>query len=275
VITTSPPDLKQRVLAAARQLPSGVRADARSDARTIFLSTIVLSLALFLAFDGVAHSAGRRPWFLATSLVIWASVAAVSATSAWRWGASFVPGSALQLVTIAVGTPALLLAVSLALARMSQGLTSAGATARAWPCLALTFAAAVYPLAAVSVLRRGADPLHPIAGGAALGAASGAVAGVMVALWCPVAEASHVLSAHVLPIAALAVLGSLLGDRVLTLRLPRAGPPPPMNWKEAVIAKPFVSCDVNPIGGRAAGDRSRPQAVGYGEGAGGGGHHGP
>jgi hypothetical protein len=275
VITTSPPELKERVLAAARQLPSGVRADARSDARTIFLTTIALSLALFLAFDGVAHSVGRRPWFLTTSLVIWASIAAVSATGAWRWGASFVPGSTLQLVTIAVGTPALLLAVSLSLARMSQGLTSAGATARAWPCLALTFAAAVYPLAAVSVLRRRADPLHPIAGGAALGAASGAVAGVMVALWCPVAEPTHVLSAHVLPVAALAVLGSVLGDRVLALRFPGAGPPRSMDWKEAVIAKPFVSCDVNPIGGRAAGDRSRSQAVGYSEGASGDGHHGP
>jgi hypothetical protein len=275
MITTSPVDLKQRVLAAARQLPSGVRADARSDARTIFVTTIALSLALFLAFDGLAHSAGRRPWFLATSLVIWACVAAVSATGAWRWGASFVPGSALQLVTIAVGTPALLLAVSLALARLSPGPTSAGATARAWPCLALTFAAAVYPLAAVSILRRAADPLHPIAGGAALGGASGAVAGVLVAAWCPVAEASHVLSAHVLPVAALAALGSVVGDRVLALRFPAAAPPLPVDWKEAVIAKPIVSCDVDPNGERAAGDRSRSQAVGYGEGASGGEHHGP
>jgi hypothetical protein len=274
----SEPELKQRVLAAARQVPSGVRADARSDARTIFLSSIALSLGLFLAFDGLFHSAGRPPWFLATSVATWASVAALSARGAWRWGGTFAAGSALQLTTIAVGTPALLLAVSLALARLSPGSVSPGAVGGGLPCLALTFAAAIYPLTAVCLLRRSTDPLHPIAGGAALGAASGASAGVMVDIWCPVTEAAHVLSAHVLPVAALTVIGALLGDRVLAMRVTaavmttlRPGGSRHEKWKEAVIAKRFVSCDVNPMGDGVADGRARSMGVGGGGGA----HHDP
>ena len=300
----SRPGLKQRVLAAARQLPSGVRAEARSEARTIFLISIALSLGLFLAFDGLFHAAwpARPPWFLAISVGIWAAVATVSTRGAWRWGGSFAPGSALQLTTIAVGTPALLLAVSLALARLSPGSVAAGASG-GLPCLALTFAAAVYPLTGVCLLRRSTDPLHPIAGGAALGAASGAASGVMVDLWCPITETAHVLSAHVLPVAALTVIGAILGDRVLSMRVPVGGAailpgpvaptrqeaphgsqletrgeteamrasPEARKWKEALIAKRFVSCDVTPMGDGVADGRAPSMGVGGRGGA----HHDP
>ena len=215
------PDLKERVLAAARRMPSGVRAEARTELRTILLSAMALALALFLALHGLSHAAGRPPWFLAISLLTWASVATISAQGAWRWGGSFADGSSMQLVTIALGTPALLMAVSLALARLSADAGAAdGADATpGWPCLALTFAAAIYPLAGLSLLRRSTDPLHPIAGGAALGAASGAAAGVLVDLWCPVTEIAHVLSAHVLPVVALSVIGAMLGDYALAMRV--------------------------------------------------------
>jgi hypothetical protein len=299
----SQPGLKQRVLAAARQVPSGVRADARSDARTIFLISIVLSLGLFLVFDGLFHAAGpaRPPWFVAISVAIWAAVATTSARGAWRWGGSFVPGSALQLTTIALGTPALLLAVSLALARLSPGSVAVGASG-GLPCLALTFAAAVYPLTGVCLLRRSTDPLHPIAGGAALGAASGAASGVMVDLWCPITETAHVLSAHVLPVAALTVIGAILGDRVLSMRVrvgraaivpglvgrtrqqapsdgllegpldaPQWMSPEARKWKEARIAKRFVSCDVTPMGDGVADGRAPSMGVGGRGGA----HHDP
>lgn len=252
-------DLKQRVLAAARQVPSAVRADARSDARILFLTSAALSAALFLACDGASHSAGRPPWFVAASLATWAGVATISARGAWRSGASFAPGSGMQLVTIAVGTPLLLVAASLALARLWPG-PAHGAPVAALPCFALTFAAAAYPLAGVLLLRRSTDPLHPIAGGAAHGAASGAVGGAMVSWWCPLTDAAHVLSAHVLPVAALAALGAAMGDRLLAMRVsPRRGHE---TWKGVLIAKRFVSCDVTPMGDRAVGDRSRSMGVG-------------
>jgi hypothetical protein len=281
-------DLKQRVLAAARAVPSAVRADARSDARILFLTSAALAVALFLAFDGVSHAVGRPPWFLATSLATWTGVAAISARGAWRLSGSFVPGSGLQLATIALGTPLLLMAASLALARLWPGPASRDPPVSALPCLALTFAAAAYPLAGVLLLRRSTDPLHPIAGGAALGAASGATGGVMVALWCPVSDAAHVLSAHVLPVAALAALGATLGDRLLAMRLSareslrdsaRDAPREALRdsretWDGVLIAKRFVSCDVTPMGDRVAGSRSRSMGVGDSK-VDGGRHHGP
>jgi Negative regulator of sigma F len=260
MITSSRADLKQRVLAAVRQMPSGVRADARSDARGVFATAAALSMGLFLGFDGVSHSAGRPPWFLATTLVAWTFVAVISARGAWRWGGSFAPGSGLQLATIAVGTPALLMAISLALARLSP-LSASVPAGSGLPCLALTFAAALYPLAGVFLLRRSSDPMHPTAGGAALGAASGAMSGVMVAWWCPVTDAAHVLSAHVMPVAVLVVVGAITGDRILAMR------------GDAVIAKRFDSCDVPLVGDRGAGDCSRSVGLGYDEG--GGGHRDP
>jgi hypothetical protein len=212
-------DLKGRVLAAAQQLPSRIRADARSDARALFLTAVALAVALFLACGGLSHSVGRPGWFVATSLATWAAVAALSARDAWRWGGSFVAESGVQLATVAAGTPVLLLAASLALARLRPGdAGSAGAFVGSLPCVALTLAAAIHPLAGAMALRRSTDPMHPMAAGAALGAASGASGGVMVTWWCPLSDVAHVLSAHVLPVAWLAILGAVAGSRVLTLR---------------------------------------------------------
>ena len=60
--------------------------------------------------------------------------------------------------------------------------------------------------------------MHPVASGAALGVASGALAGLLVVLWCPVAAPMHVAVGHVLPIVALAMIGSVLGHHVMALR---------------------------------------------------------
>jgi hypothetical protein len=260
MIRRSQGDLKQRILSAARRMPSAVRADARSDARAVFATAGALSTALFVGFDGVSHSAGRPLWVLAITLAAWVFVALLSARGAWRWGGSFVAGSTLQLVTVAVGTPALLTAITLALSRLSP-LARSHAAAGPLPCLALTFAAALYPLTGAFFLRRSSDPMHPAAGGAALGAASGAMSGVMVAWWCPVTDTTHVISAHVLPVAVLAVAGAVIGDRILAMR------------NKVTIAGPLASCDVPITMDRAAGDRSPSVALGYHEV--GGGHRDP
>jgi hypothetical protein len=73
-------------------------------------------------------------------------------------------------------------------------------------------------LLSLALLRRGSDPVHPVATGAALGAACGAAAGVMVELWCPVAAPRHVAIGHILPITIVSILGALLGSRVIAMR---------------------------------------------------------
>ena len=56
--------------------------------------------------------------------------------------------------------------------------------------------------------------LHPITTGACLGAAAGAIPGLMMQLAC-MYEASHTLAFHLGPIGLLALVGALLGRRLL------------------------------------------------------------
>jgi hypothetical protein len=271
------PDLKERVLAATRQTPSGVRSDARGEARLIFGGAVASSLGLFFAIDGVTRSMARPPWLLATSVALWAAVATMAARGAWRYGGSFVAGSSMQLTTIAIGTPALLLAVSLALSRLSPGSVTPIAGTGGLPCIALTFAAAAYPLAGLIVFRRSTDPLHPIASGAALGAAAGAAAGVMVEAWCPVTEILHVISAHVLPVATLAALGGILGDRVLAMRVSglSAARHPPRTTKFEWLRNRLLRATYPRGGGREAPGCLRSTGGAGVGGASRGGHHDP
>ena len=73
-------------------------------------------------------------------------------------------------------------------------------------------------LAAFLFLRRGSDPVHPRASGAALGAAAGAWASVLIHLHCPVAATDHVLLGHLAPVLFLSLAGVLVGRRLLGVR---------------------------------------------------------
>ena len=97
-----------------------------------------------------------------------------------------------------------------------------------WLCLSHTLAMSALPLGSFLALRRGVEPRGPWALGAAVGATCGAWASILVDLWCPLTNTPHVLVGHVLPIAILVALGTLLGRSMLGVRgLPGAGPPNP------------------------------------------------
>jgi hypothetical protein len=217
----SPIDLKLRVMAAVQRMPSPPRSRLRREAQIVALVTFAAAAGLFFSFDGMSHGAGRPAWFLAASLGVWAAVAASASLGAWRRGTSFVRGSVASLVVIAVGTPLLLQAISIAFAWTHPALAALHAERIGFRCFALTLAAATCPLVGLSIVRRSSNPMHPIAGGAALGVASGACAGLMVILWCPVAAPMHMAVGHVLPIAFLAMIGSVLGHHVMAIRATR------------------------------------------------------
>ena len=82
--------------------------------------------------------------------------------------------------------------------------------APAWPFVAL----AAWPLALILRSRHEKNPVAPVATGAARGAAIGAVAWVLVALWCPLVNPAHLALGHFLPLLLLSALGSWLGQRV-------------------------------------------------------------
>jgi hypothetical protein len=82
-------------------------------------------------------------------------------------------------------------------------------------CLSFTLAMTAWPLVALSYVRRERNPSAPGAAGAARGVAMGALAGVVVDLWCPIAGPGHVLLGHITPILILMGLGAAAG-RLLT-----------------------------------------------------------
>jgi hypothetical protein len=86
------------------------------------------------------------------------------------------------------------------------------------PCFAMTFLLAAAPFAVMMYLERRSDPVDPSATGAALGASAGAWAGVTVTLGCAKSHLLHIGLAHVLPLVGLAVLGAIVGSRVIGMR---------------------------------------------------------
>ena len=61
---------------------------------------------------------------------------------------------------------------------------------------------------------RGVHSAHPRVAGAAMGSAAGAVAWLLVDLWCPVGHPAHVLLGHVLPMLILTAVGAFAGGYV-------------------------------------------------------------
>ena len=238
-------ELKEHVLAAVRRSPSPVRGAVRREALGVLLAGLAVAVALFFAAGGVHHALGRPAWFLGASSALWAAVALLALRAAWRGGIAFGAGSLRSLAVVVVGAPAVLLLASLAFAEVAPALLTVERSDDAplelptvtversddaprgihrlhagpdLPCFALTLGAAAFPLIGLSRVRRSSDPMHPVASGAALAVACGALAGVMVDLWCPVAAPRHVLVGHILPIGLLAAAGAAVGARVIAMR---------------------------------------------------------
>jgi hypothetical protein len=216
-------DLKSRILASARATRSPPRRPSQFHVWLVLPSSCIVAAALFFAFDGLHHGQGRPSWFYVSSALGWSAVAALSVWGAFGRGGSALGRSRPWLAAVIVGTPSLLFAMMFGFAVVHPEVTLLHPERLGLKCLGLTLAAAVFPMLALVFLRRGSDPVHPVATGAALGAACGAAAGVMVELWCPVATPRHVAIGHILPIAIVTALGALVGWRVIAMRSASGG----------------------------------------------------
>ncbi len=83
--------------------------------------------------------------------------------------------------------------------------------------LALSVATGALPLLGALLSWRRTVPVSPLATGAAFGAGAGLGSAMLVDLWCPVSYLPHLLLGHLLPIGVLALLGGVLGSRLLRL----------------------------------------------------------
>ena len=86
-------------------------------------------------------------------------------------------------------------------------------------CFVYSLLIASGPFAAMTWIRRGSDPVNPRLTAAAYGVAAGLLAGVLMDVHCAYADVEHIVLGHVLPVAGFAVLGWLLGERLLGVRV--------------------------------------------------------
>ena len=209
------PELRAKVLELARRAPVPLRAQVMKRSRALLTAGLLLPIALFVLFGGAEQ--GPRPRLLL--LLTFAGTFALAALSLWaalsRGGRTLGRARA-WLVVVALLPPLLLLVWKVGSSAAFPNMTQAWAARPGLRCFGVSLLFGVVPLIAFLIARRGSDPVHPRALGAALGAAAGLWAATLVDLWCPVGFPWHVLVGHVLPALLLATLGAVAGARLLT-----------------------------------------------------------
>ncbi len=218
---------KARLLALTRATPSATRPAARRRAWLVAPVSFAVGAALFFAFGGPEHGRGRPAWFFAASVASWTAVSAAAMWAALDRGRSSLGRSLAWLAAVAAGTPSALFAIMLGFALEHPEVTRLHPERLGLKCLGIALGCAAFPCVSLILLRRGSDPIHPTASGAALGVACAASAGVVVELWCPVAAPLHVIVGHIVPMAVMCLAGAILGSRVLGLPFAGASTPRP------------------------------------------------
>jgi hypothetical protein len=198
-------DLKSRVLAQVTATPSMTRRQGRIASAALAALSLGIAAALFEFFGGLAHSRDRP---IASTVRLADGWGLVSALLAWL---TLTTTRAPLRVFAAIFSPILLFF-------WMRQFTDAGAPGSEVACFTLAIAVGAPPLASFLGVRRGADPMHPTSLGALAGATSGALANVVLMLWCPMTETVHVLVGHALPMIVLTVIGATLGETVLAAR---------------------------------------------------------
>jgi hypothetical protein len=201
------------VLADAAGHRARTRREGRRRAVLVFAIAALAGLPLFFVWGGFGHVAAR-PAQMTAGIAVGALLLAVACASiAWRRGKSAVGRSQGVLLGVAALVP---VATYVWLVswhdRYVEPFSRLG-----YRCLALTIASGLPLLFAALYLRKRTVVAHPVASGAALGAAAGAFGSVTVELWCPLTSSPHVLLGHVTPIVLLAVSGALIGRFTLPI----------------------------------------------------------
>jgi hypothetical protein len=211
-------ELRSRVLAAVRAEPVPSRSGgARRRALLVFVG-FLHTAALSLAIGGPAWDSRPQPHTLALG-VAWGLVAAVATWAAVARGRSMTGRPGAWSFVVAALTPALLLAAALAagLAWPSTLNDPAGSRSHI-VCLVATPLFALGPLVAFALVRRASDPISPRLTGAAIGAASGAWGSLAIEMHCGHTSLGHVAFLHVSPVVLLALVGLVVGAKVVAVR---------------------------------------------------------
>ena len=216
-------DLKQMVLQAARSEPALVRSQVRDRVLILLFASALIALTVFFAIGGVRMGPRPIPLIIATSGGALAFAIAALVIALGR-GKSMLGRPRTSILAMAMATPAVLLLWKMIWSARYDGMMVEWPTRIGLRCLGWSLLMAAAPLLAMVWARRRSDPVHPMATGAGIGVAAGAVSWVFVDLWCPVAFPGHLLIGHVLPIALLAAAGLWLGARIIAIRARASAP---------------------------------------------------
>ncbi len=201
------------MLAEASRQPAPTRGQVRLRNAALLISGVLVPLGIFLA---TASGPGDvRPHSLVIETTLGAAAAALTAlVIALGRGRSMLGRSGIVLLALALLMPLALLAWKLGVSSQFDGMLAHWPGKPGFRCLRLSCLLIAWPLVALVMIRRGTDPNHPRLTGAAIGAAVGACAWVLVDLWCPVAYLPHLLLGHVLPLVIATLTGLWLGKFV-------------------------------------------------------------
>jgi hypothetical protein len=210
-----PPELKQRILAATAEIPSPTQHETLRARVWLFACGVVGALAIFF-MEGGARMTPRPPSLVALTSLGTIAIVAIAVWLLFTRGQSVVG----RPVSLLIGTT---VASSLLFVVWRYGVSAHYGLTESWParpgfrCLSLGVATGLPPLLAALLSWRRGRRVTPITTGAAFGAGAGLGSAFLVDLWCPVSYFPHLLLGHLLPIALLAVLGGVLGWRLLRL----------------------------------------------------------
>jgi RNA polymerase sigma-70 factor (ECF subfamily) len=215
------PELRARVLAAARREPVAAIKEGASRRVAVVLRGFAVAGAIAIA-AGIHGSEAKTPRPLGCILsleLLWLSLAVAATWAGVDRGRSMLGRPKAWRVAVAALTPAAMLAAWLPVAfAWPQTLVDTSGLRAHLLCVVTTMALAAGPLIAFAWLRRGSDPASPRLTGAALGAAAGAWGDAAHVPICGYTAPAHIIIGHILPVALLALVGVIIGDRVVALR---------------------------------------------------------
>jgi len=207
------PDFKQRVLASVADMPAPTRAQATRARAGLFACGVAGAIAIFFLEGGVRVTS-RPPSLVALTSLGTAVIVGVGMWVLFTRGRSVLgrPGS--RLLVAALASSVLFVAWRYRVSA-AYGLVDVWPERPGFRCLGLSILTGALPLLGALLSWRRSVPVSPVTTGAAFGAGAGLGSALLVDLWCPVSYLPHLLLGHLLPIAVLALLGGVLGSRLL------------------------------------------------------------
>lgn len=217
-IPPPPANLQARVRAAidAAPEPPRIRIGTRLSIGIAIAVMAAVGVALRMRPDAPSISSS---WFFSTvaAALLLAILAVALATLPGKRG---LGAPVVWLAVVVALTPALYAAITMIVPMHPQGAVGSFASfvdvvKGSWRCFVMSIGVGGLSGLGLAWSMRRAVPTAPRLRGAALGAAAGAWSGLALHIHCPMFDRGHIMIGHFLPILLFAIVGALVGPRVL------------------------------------------------------------